>query len=579
MTTQNQWSELNLEPIIQKVIANEFKFQYLMPVQKAAIPHFIKNYDVAVEAQTGSGKTLTFLVPLFNQFSKQKYSDHQLFGLVLSPARELAQQIYDVAKKFQNVNQAKIAFAIGGTSNEHDVKYLNEKGCNILIATPGKLRQLLDMADLQINVKTLEFLIFDEADRLMSNEYSDDIRFILSKLPKQRRTGLFSATLSSAKIHDLMKLGLRNPVQIKVNANEAMPAKLRNYYHIFENRMDKIAGLVDLIEKKCQNNKSIIFFNTCCSVVYYSIIFKQLFPNCNILSMNGQMAQKKRQKIVTNFKSTNSVILFTTDVLARGLDFDDVPLVIQFDPPQDPSFFIHRSGRTARQGRDGEAILLLEQHERGFIQFLGRSNIEMNQLDGVLLECQFQQLREKCLKIVTTDRDIIEKGKAAFISFIRSYKEHKLQILFQFNQLNIGKVAYSFFLLRIPRIKEILSKKIEFEQSQIDPNSIPFLDKNQEKQYLQKRENKDKKLEEKKIQQLPKQQVPKKQEKNIKNIKSIRKKVKQQHEQEDDEELRAEQNLVKKLKQGKITLQQFKEEMKNFDPEDLQDADYDKDDL
>lgn len=117
-----------------------------------------------------------------------------------------------MAKKFQLVNDAKLSFVIGGTSAEHDVQMLNKKGCNVLIATPGKLKQLLELPDFPINVKTLEYLIFDEADRLISNEYTEDIRHILSKLPKQRRTGLFSATLSSAKIHDLIKLGLRNPV-------------------------------------------------------------------------------------------------------------------------------------------------------------------------------------------------------------------------------------------------------------------------------------------------------------------------------------------------------------------------------
>ncbi|CAD8099358.1 unnamed protein product [Paramecium sonneborni] len=175
---------------------------------------FIKIYDVNVKAQTESGKTLTFLVPLFNQFQKQKYQDHQLFGLILSPTRELPQQIYDLVKE--------IAFVIDGTSNEPDVKYLNNKGYNIFIATHCKLQQLLNISELQINVKTLQYLIFDEADRLISNQYQYDVRFILSKFLKQTRTGLFSATQSSAQIYDLMKLCFRNPVYVKFNANKTM---------------------------------------------------------------------------------------------------------------------------------------------------------------------------------------------------------------------------------------------------------------------------------------------------------------------------------------------------------------------
>ncbi|CAD8084372.1 unnamed protein product [Paramecium primaurelia] len=157
MITQNQWSQFNLKPIIQKIMANEFKFQYLIPVYIASISHIINNNDVSVQTQTGSGNKLIFLVPLFNQFSKQKQLDNQLFGL--------NNKIYDVEKKFQIVNQVKIVYTIVGTYNKNDINYLNEKGYNILIAKINKLRQLLDMSDQQIDVKTLEYLIFNQVDR------------------------------------------------------------------------------------------------------------------------------------------------------------------------------------------------------------------------------------------------------------------------------------------------------------------------------------------------------------------------------------------------------------------------------
>lgn len=172
--------------------------------------------------------------------------------------------------------------------------------------------------------------------------------------------------------------------------------------------------------------------------------------------------------------------MICTDVVARGIDFQDVHHIIQVDPPQDPSFYIHRIGRTARKGKSGKALILIENHEDAFIEFLKIKNVSITEYQNEEgIKCDPSEFEEEIKGIMITDRYNIEKSKMAFISYIRSYMEHDLKYIFEFKNLDIGWVARSFFLLRIPRIKEVLGKHLKnFIQSDVDPDSIPFTDKN-----------------------------------------------------------------------------------------------------
>nr|QBK46521.1 DExD/H box RNA helicase 28 [Philasterides dicentrarchi] len=597
MQTSSTWDQLNpkLHDFVIQSVKENLQFQTMMPVQKVSIPLMLKNHDLAVEAQTGSGKTLAFLLPVLHSYAsleKVKLKKHDVYSMIIVPTRELAKQIFDVLEKLKKgfFEELKSILFIGGTSTSIDAQNFISNGGNIIVATTGKLKEIIDYPSLKdvMRLKTLEILILDEADRLMDPEFYDDIQVILSTIPKQRRTSLFSATLTSQKLTNLIKFGLRNPVKVSLKHNNQdgeqkntymIPATLFNEYILLENRKEKIQFLVNFLLAD-EEQKTILFLNTCASVDYYSKLLSQLeiLKRIKISAIHGNLKQKKRNQVIQKFASSKSGLLLATDVIARGIDFSDIQQIIQLDPPQDPSQFIHRIGRTARTGKQGKALVMLDKTEEAFVFFLRQKNVEINEYkaENLNIKQDFESIKQQMQNLLKQDRDIVEKSKAAFISFIRSYKEHDLKSIFQFKNLDIGNTANSFFLFRLPRIKEILGKKIaSFKQDEIDIESIPFKDKNQEQQFLKNKQVRDQEREEKeKVIEQKQQQLA--QKKDIKNQGHVRRKLKRERDYDDQDDFQEENNLVKKLKQGKITMKQFQEEMKKFDPAELDDVQYTK---
>ena len=208
----------------------------------------------------------------------------------------------------------------------------------------NQMKELLSDATLLMNLKCLEVLVLDEADRMIETEYQDDLSGILQVLPKQRRTAIFSATLSGQKWDAFLKLGMRNPVKISLKkqsqseSNYSVPDSLENYYLLCQDREQKIYQLLDSLAKH-QEDKIMIFMNTCSSVDYYSKVLKLMFKQVQVFDIHGQMKQKKRNKVIQQFrdlpKGTISMpgFLICTDVVARGIDIDDVNFIFQVDPP------------------------------------------------------------------------------------------------------------------------------------------------------------------------------------------------------------------------------------------------------
>lgn len=203
---------------------------------------------------------------------------------------------------------------------------------------------------------------------------------------------------------------------------------------------------------------------------YYSYILYHLFlrykiPKRKILKLHRKIKQDQRSKVYSTFVSISSGILLTTDVSARGLDIPDVDWIVQFDPPQDSDQFVHRIGRTARAGKEGESLIFLQKHENAYVEFLRSRKVDISQRDQ---ECDInhEEVRASCYDLMRNDRDLIDKSQNAFVSFVRYYKEHELKFIFPFAHLSIGAVANSFALFRLPRIKEILGKKIDGFTSQ-----------------------------------------------------------------------------------------------------------------
>ncbi|CAN1812110.1 DEAD-box ATP-dependent RNA helicase 18 [Linum perenne] len=466
--TSTRFSDLN-PPLSRPVLdaLTEGGFDYCTPVQAATIPLLCSYKDVAVDAATGSGKTLAFVVPLVEILRRTSPAPkpHQVMGIIISPTRELSSQIYHVAQPFiATLSNFRSILLVGGGDVKADVLTIEEEGANLLIGTPGRLHDIMERID-DLDFRNLDVLILDEADRLLDMGFQKQLNAIISRLPKLRRTGLFSATQTEA-VEELAKAGLRNPVRVEVRAEEKalndsvpsqhsasskIPSGLALEY--LECEADKkLSELVDLLVKN-KSKKIIVYYMTCACVDYWGVVLPQLsvLKSLSLIALHGKMKQNAREKALAKFTSLTSGVLLCTDVAARGLDIPGVDCIVQYDPPQDPNVFIHRVGRTARLGRQGYGIVFLLPKEEAYVEFLQIRRVPLQERkctdDAIDVVSQIRAAAKK-------DRDVMEKGLRAFVSFIRAYKEHHCSFIFRFQNvvscLNCLSVFEPPFLVSTP---------------------------------------------------------------------------------------------------------------------------------
>jgi ATP-dependent RNA helicase DDX55/SPB4 len=481
---------------VLRFVQNE-KFTRMTPVQAATIPQFLSHKDVAVQACTGSGKTLAFLIPAVEFILKRKkdLKKQQIGALVLSPTRELAHQTHQVACSLcAACSLPDPLLLVGGSSSSSsaatfrpvaaDLLNFQRLGSDLVIGTPGRVEDVLTRYAV-MDCSELEYLILDEADVLLNMGFANTLQQILGRLPKMRRTGLFSATTNASSNSSLKewmgRAGLRNPVWIDVavrsktsnNENgeqsgakqQATPSSLTNYYLIAS--LDEKLSRLALFLQQHVDEKIIVFFLTCASVEFYGSVLQQLLPNCTIESLHGKMVQKRREKTMERYRvaaaeeGPKGGALFCTDVAARGLDVNDIHWVVQFDAPQDPSFYVHRVGRAGRAGRPGKSLIFLTRKEEAYVDLLIMRKVPLSPLPASELCCSpytntleadksdtkeldevicsaspscrvmksasgtlVEDILPKVLHLALTDRDVLEKGTKAFTSYIRAYKEH-----------------------------------------------------------------------------------------------------------------------------------------------------------
>jgi len=487
---KSEWNILGLSEAVLETI-DSLDFQKMTPVQSAAIPLFLDRKDVAVEAVTGSGKTLAFLIPILEILSKLEspLKPNQIGAVIISPTRELAQQIHEVLANFlSRMTHLTQQLFIGGTNINTDVEKFKHEGGNIIIGTPGRIEDLLmgktDSSHRNLFVqaaKTLEILVMDEGDRLLSLGFERSITTILGFLPKQRRTGLFSAT-QTKDLEKLVRAGLRNPVLVSVKDKEgstlATPSSLDNYYTIIEDPSQKLALLVDFVKKA---QKCIVFFSTCACVEYFSVCLERLLKDRKIFSIHGKKGQK-RHKVFDAFKQTKQGLLLCTDVMARGVDIPDVDWVVQFDPPSNAEAFVHRCGRTARSGLKGQALVFLLPNEETYINFIAlNQKVELKSMELDEVTNETKSLLPILRDWQKNDRKLFDLANRAFVSHIQSYSKHECQYVLRLKHLPMGKLATYFGLLRLPKMPELKKIKIEgFQSVKVDFNSIKY--KNKEKE-------------------------------------------------------------------------------------------------
>lgn len=413
----NTWESMKGAKLSEPTLAflrDHMKFTTMAPVQARTVPLFLTNYDVVVEAITGSGKTLAYLIPCLEMLLRPRCREvakeykNAVFAVLVLPSRELAQQVFQIVKRmlhfvskdFKGGSPANGLPAysyqcyIGGRDIKHDVEEFSKQGGNVLVGTPGRLYELLvssKYANL-FHFSQFELLILDEADKLLEFGFKAKLDAILKRLPKQRRTGLFSAT-QTKELTELARAGMRNPVSVTVRINSLnsastdtakpqIPEQLSNFY-AFTRASEKLDRLVEFLAAHKQD-KVLVYVMTCASVEWlYEALATVLCRDeaDNVFALHGQMKLEKRQKVHRQVTKRSRCVLVCTDVAARGLDIPEVGVVVQYDPPVDPNTFIHRIGRTARMGRSGESVVFLMPQELEYINFVRLQNVPLQALD------------------------------------------------------------------------------------------------------------------------------------------------------------------------------------------------------
>ena len=424
-------------------------FKTLTDIQRKAIPLALKRRDILGAAKTGSGKTLTFLVPVLENLYRKRWTELDGLGaLILSPTRELAIQIFEVLRKIGRYHTFSAGLVIGGKSLQEERDRLGRM--NILVCTPGRMLQHMDQTA-AFEIDNLQMLVLDEADRILDMGFQSTVDAIVEHLPKERQTLLFSAT-QTKKVSDLARLSLRDPefTSVHETASSATPSTLQQHY-IVTPLPEKLNTLWSFIRANLKS-KIIVFMSSGKQVRFVYESFRHLQPGIPLLHLHGRQKQTGRLDITTKFSVTRTACLFATDVVARGLDFPAVDWVIQLDCPEDADTYIHRVGRTARYERDGRAVLFLEPNEEeGMLKRLNHKKVVVEKIN--VREKKQQSIQNQLQNMCFKDPELKYLGQKAFVSYVKSVHLQKDKDIFKLSELPLAEFSSSLGLPGAPRIK------------------------------------------------------------------------------------------------------------------------------
>lgn len=358
LTKTTNFAELKLIPALLRALDDE-GYERPTPIQTQAIPSLLEGRDLLGCAQTGTGKTAAFALPIIQRLAAAKGKHRILKALIVTPTRELAAQIHDSFKSYGRHLHLRSVVIFGGVSQTHQVNDLR-KGADILVATPGRLLDLI--AQRIISLNALEIFVLDEADRMLDMGFINDVKKIISYLPDRRQTMFFSATMPR-EARDLANRLLANPVKVSVTP-QSTPVERINQTVMFVSRENKLK-LLESILKDQTISKALIFTRTKHGADRLKRQLAHIGISC--AAIHGNKAQNARTKALDSFKSGNVRILVATDIAARGIDVDSITHVINFDLPNEPESYVHRIGRTARAGNDGIAISFCSGDERDYL--------------------------------------------------------------------------------------------------------------------------------------------------------------------------------------------------------------------
>lgn len=442
---------LNLSPFIMDGL-KRMGLVHMTKIQQEAIPPIAKGKNVAAKAHTGSGKTLAFILPALDLIHKASMKSRNGTGvIVLTPTRELALQIYTVAKDIA-ADHISIGLAIGGTSRQKETEKL-AKGANLLIATPGRLRDHLSNS-VGFKVKNLFMLVLDEADMLLDLGFEEELSIILKMLPNSdtRQTCLFSATMST-RVLGIKNLNIDVEKLLRIDSDsETKHATRINFEQGFlicppENRFILLYTFL----KRRANKKIIVFLSSCSAVEFYYEFLKYVGLQ-TIMMLNGNMKQQQRTRVYHEFINCEFGCLVATNVAARGLDIPDVDYIIQFDPPDSVESYIHRAGRACRGDtkRKGQGVLFLMANEAGFIKLLRTAGVPLFEFEFPL--DKIINVQEEMERIVGTVYYLRKKAQDAYKTYLYTYATHSLKNIFNINKLDLPALARSFGLTEAPSV-------------------------------------------------------------------------------------------------------------------------------
>ena len=332
----------------------DMRFDDCTPIQEKCIPEILNYHDVIGVAQTGTGKTAAYLLPILSMLDDGGYPKDAINCVIMSPTRELAQQIDQAMQGFGYYLDKVSSVAVygGNDGNRYDNEMKSLKlGADVVIATPGRLQSHIRMGN--VDLSKVSFFVLDEADRMLDMGFSEDIMQIAKGLPADRQTIMFSATMPE-KIQQLAKTLLKNPVEVKIAVSKPAEKIKQSAFVCYDSQ--KI-GILKHLFRTDQLKRVIIFSGKKEKVKEIARELQHLKINC--CQMHSDLSQQERDDVMFEFKSGQTDVLVATDIVARGIDIDDIQMVINYDVPHDAEDYVHRIGRTARADRDGVAITLV----------------------------------------------------------------------------------------------------------------------------------------------------------------------------------------------------------------------------
>ena len=345
-------------------------FTTCTPIQEHTIPPLLEGHDLIGVAQTGTGKTAAYLLPILSMLSDGGYPNDAINCVIMSPTRELAQQIDQAMEGFSYYVPVSSVAVYGGNDG---IRYEQERrglslGADVIIATPGRLISHISLGN--VDLSRTSFFILDEADRMLDMGFYDDIMQIAKQLPENRQTIMFSATMPD-KIQKLASSILHDPVEVRIAVNKPAEKIVQTAYVCYETQK---LGIIKSLFRETKPERVIVFSSKKTKVKEIAAAFRRM--KLNVGEMHSDLDQSQRDVVMREFKSGRIDILVATDIVSRGIDIDDIRLVINYDAPHDCEDYVHRIGRTARAGADGCAITFVAVDDQSRFaaieEFIGR---------------------------------------------------------------------------------------------------------------------------------------------------------------------------------------------------------------